>query len=303
MIVRSDRHPLLMLFTLRGSVLPDIAGKLAIITALAFAAAWMWHTNRALLPDLAAAPFGVVGVAISIILGFRNAACYDRWWEGRRQWGQLVVELRCFARDVMALLPPDTVNRTRLIHAAIGYAHALHLLLRPSAPADAAHWLPPEVRDAIANSRNPPNAILLLLTRDLAHLRQEGALSDITYTLFDARLTAMSSIGTACERIRSTPTPFAYTLLVHRITWMFCLLLPFGLAGSVGWFVPLLTFIPAYAFFGLDALGDQLERPFGTTMNALALGAMVRGIEIDLLETLGETDLPKPLTAERRLLL
>src|SRR5215210_668485 len=27
---------------------------------------------------------------LGVLLGFRNREAYDRWWEGRRQWGQLV---------------------------------------------------------------------------------------------------------------------------------------------------------------------------------------------------------------------
>ena len=60
--------------------------------------------------------------------------------------------------------------------------------------------------------------------------------------------------------------------------------------------------ILAYTLFGLDALGDELEDPFGDEANDLALDAMVRVIETDLLEALGETDLPEPLRPTRYLL-
>ena len=303
MIVRSRPHPLALVYTLRGSILPAIAPKLAAVAIIAVAAAWMGRAHRDMLPDLSAAPFGIVGVALSIVLGFRNNACYDRWWEARKQWGQLLVELRCFARDAVVLLPDDTALHARLVRGAIGFAHALQAHLRTGAPADAAQWLPPEARALILSSRNPPHAILLWLAREVVRCQRERGLSDILYTLFDARVTAMSSIATACERIRSTPTPFAYTLLVHRTTWLFCLLLPFGLAGSLGYFAPLVALIPAYAFFGLDALGDELEAPFATTANSLPLAAMVRAAEIDLLEMLGETRLPEPLQPDRALLL
>ena len=36
-----------------------------------------------------ATPFAVFGVALSLFLGFRNNAAYDRWWEARRLWGGL----------------------------------------------------------------------------------------------------------------------------------------------------------------------------------------------------------------------
>jgi putative membrane protein len=51
----------------------------------------------------------------------------------------------------------------------------------------------------------------------------------------------------------------------------------------------------AYTFFGLDALGDELEEPFGTAQNDLPLDAMTRNIEIDLAEYRGLDNVPEPL--------
>ena len=58
----------------------------------------------------------------------------------------------------------------------------------------------------------------------------------------------------------------------------------------------------AYAFFGLDQLGDELEEPFGLDQNDLPLDALVRGIEIDLRDALGEQPLPEPLQPRHYLL-
>ena len=52
--------------------------------------------------------------------------------------------------------------------------------------------------------------------------------------------------------------------------------------------------LPRYSFFGLDALDDQLEDPFGLEPNDLALDAMTRTGEREMLWLLGETDLPPP---------
>ncbi len=108
-------------------------------------------------------------------------------------------------------------------------------------------------------------------------------------------MVALCGVQAACERIRSTPTPFAYTLLLHRTAWLFCLLVPFALVEAVGVAAPLAVALLGYAFFGLDALGEELEEPFGTNLNALPLDAMVRTMEIELREAMGETELPEPL--------
>jgi hypothetical protein len=88
---------------------------------------------------------------------------------------------------------------------------------------------------------------------------------------------------------------FAYSLLLHRTAYIFCLSLPFALAGTLGWWAVLPSALVAYTFFGLDALGDQLEDPFGHDVNDLPLDAMVRVIERDMLSALGQADLPPVL--------
>ena len=76
---------------------------------------------------------------------------------------------------------------------------------------------------------------------------------------------------------------------------MYCFLLPFGLVDTIGFMTPFVVGIVAYTFFGLDALGDEIEEPFGMLPNDLPLDAICRTIEINLRESLGETDLPEPL--------
>jgi len=56
--------------------------------------------------------------------------------------------------------------------------------------------------------------------------------------------------------------------------------------------------IVAYTFFGLDALSEELEEPFGLSVNDLALSAMSRSTEINFLEILGEEELPAPIHAK-----
>ena len=83
-------------------------------------------------------------------------------------------------------------------------------------------------------------------------------------------------------------------MLLLRTAYLFCLLLPFGLADSVGCFTPVVATLVAYTFFGLDRLGDELEEPFGPDPNDLPLLALARTAERNLLEALGEP-MPEPM--------
>lgn len=125
--------------------------------------------------------------------------------------------------------------------------------------------------------------------------RHNHLLSDYLIHTLDARITSMVSIQASCERIQNTPLPFAYMLLVQRTAYLYCFILPFGIVASQGFITPLFCAMVAYAFFGLDALSEELQDPFGISANDLALTAMSRTTEINLLEILGETELPEPI--------
>jgi putative membrane protein len=291
----------------RLSILPRITPQILLVAVVS--AMWTWAAHR--LPyqfrGSNVAPFTLLGIALSIFLGFRNNACYDRWWEARHQLGMLISEVRSLARLTITLQGGDRARRKRTVRRIIGWIYALMAQLRgePNPREIVVYWAEPgtgtmtgKVHHAGDPKPHIPDSSDWLLQRiaeDYAAMLAEGEFGEIIYQRIDERLSNMATIKAACERIRTTPTPFAYTLLLHRTAYAFCFLLPFGLVGELGYATPFFSALVAYAFFGLDALGDEMEEPFGDWPNALPLTAMARTMEISLLEALGETDLPEPL--------
>ncbi|HEX4843556.1 MAG TPA: bestrophin family ion channel [Limnobacter sp.] len=292
MIVRPRPRAYQLIYIVRGSVVRRIAWKVLLIAALSTAVVLFSQAQEIRFLNAGLGTFSILGLALSVFLGFRNNACYDRWWEARKHWGDLIVHSRSFARELAALYP-DVDQRKALVRRMIAYAHALAARLREHPEWESAKpWLPADEREALIKARNVPNAILCLQSDELAGLYRSQKLSDILYQNFSQKIAAIAVIQGACERIKTTPTPFAYSLLLRRTAWLFCLLLPFSLAPSLGMLAPLIVAAIAYTFFGLDYLGDELEEPFGLLDNDLPLNALVRGIEVDMLESLGEKDLP-----------
>lgn len=304
MIVRPRPGVLGLFYILRGSVLPLIAGRLAIILLLSCAVAWLRERGWFEGTHLNAVPFSLFGLALSVFLGFRNNICYDRWWEARKQWGELLCMLRNLARESQAALATgEPALHPRLVRRAIGFAHALLARLRGEDEAAAARpWVDEDEGHMLAERANVPDSLLRAANADLAGAMRRGIVSDIVYQGLQQRLAACAAVQAACERIHNTPAPYAYSLLLHRTAWLFCLLLPFGLVGALGLFMPLVVIIVAYTFFGLDALGDELQEPFGLSDNSLPLRSIVRTIEIDLLDGLGVRPLPLPLESRDHVL-
>lgn len=297
MIVRQRPGFLKLFFVMRGSIVPRILPQVIGLAIYAAAVVGVTRFFELNLSDFSIAPFGLIGVALSIYLGFRNSAAYDRWWEARKLWGQLVFDIRNLARVSTVLIPSRNEHRALLMQA-LAFCHFLRGQLRQvDASKEAAAFAADDAAKA-ATSANKADAMVLAMGRRIGALHRDGSVDSIGFRILDERLAGLSALQAGCERIRGTPLPFAYTLLLQRTAYIFCLLLPFGLAGSAGWGTPLFTALVAYTFFGLDALSEELEDPFGTEANDLALDGLCRVCEISVMEALGEPP-PPMLEAER----
>jgi putative membrane protein len=292
--------------TFRGSTLPHTWKRVLFTTAWAGAVTFFWQSMELSRFSLTVTPFSLIGVAISIFLGFRNNTSYDRFWEGRKLWGRMVNVSRTWARQVLTLIqaPPDASGpdkaRARelaviLVHRQIAYVQALRMHLRD---ADWNTWrqllryLPEDEALGLEHESNRPAAITHRTGELLAEAWDQGWLHPMHLPTLEDSLTEITGVQGACERIKSTPVPWAYTVLTHRLVFIYCVTLPCGIEDTVGVLTPLVVALVSYAFYGLDAIGDEIEEPFGLDPNDLPLNYLSRMIEVNLRQRLGEEDIP-----------
>ncbi|MDO8177122.1 MAG: bestrophin family ion channel [Undibacterium sp.] len=307
MIVRDRPSGYKLFLLLRGSVLPRILPTLIINIVVATLVTISHGDLFDLKITLTTIPFTLIGLPIAIFLGFRNNAAYDRFWEGRKLWGELVLRSRNLSRQCLSLIDyPEAALaknglgdiRVRMIYRAIAFTQALRYLLRNQPTSLAMQQLLPEAewRPLMAAS-NKPDFLMRKMGMDLRLCVKEARIDACLAASIDTTLSAMTGAAASCERIKNTPIPFSYTLLLHRTAYIYCFLLPFGLVDSIGFMTPFVVAIVAYTFFGLDALGDEIEEPFGLESNDLPLDAICRAIEIDLRESLEDEHVPEQLQA------
>jgi putative membrane protein len=294
-----------LLFEVRGSTIPRIRGRLFAVFVVAWAATLIFEIGG-YRNDLTTTPFTLIGFALGVFLGFRNNASYDRYWEGRRLWGKLVNDARSFTRLTLALIADDAtphagqdadgVRRLQreLVYGMIAYVHALRMHLRNSSNYDTelGALLQASELAALSTEHNVPILLLQRLSEKLQAARREGWLRELDVQLFENTLTSLTDVQGGCERIKATPIPWSYTVLIHSIVATYCFALPFGLVATTEWLTPIVTVLIAYAFLGLDAVGDEIEEPFGLDYNDLPLATLSRMIEVNLRQRLGETELP-----------
>jgi ion channel-forming bestrophin family protein len=304
MIVRPRLHWLRMLFVWRGSVLRQILPQLALIALLSTAVVWTHGTIGGWKLTLTATPFTLFGVALAIFLGFRNNASYERFWEARKLWGALINDSRSVARQVMTLTTGTPEEKRRLVYLLIALVHALrHQLRNTDGWAELAPLVDAAQHERVRAARFRPAVLLLLFSEELSRLRRAGRIEPILAASFEPTLGGISHIIGGCERIANTPIPFTYSVIIHRVVYLYCLMLPFGLVDTIGVLTPLVVTYVTYTFIALETLSDEIEEPFGTSPNDLALEAMSRAIEITLRETLAEPELLAPLQPDAQCVL
>ena len=293
MIIRpQDPSALTLMFSLKGSIIPAIWRKVLFTVLVSSAVVAMHGTVFHFKVVLTATPFTLWGLTLAIFLGFRNTVAYQRFWEARTLWGELLIVSRNLTRQSLSLLPRLPAEQRHLLaEGLVAFAYALKAHLR-NEPRDerAESWL-----GKVAHPKhNLPSAVLGALGRRYGEAITGAEGGTAAQLNIDRQLSRLSYVLGGCERIKGTPIPYPYILMLHRVVHVYCFLLPFCLVDTIGWFTPFAVCVLAYTFFGLDALGDQIADPFDTLPNDLPLEAMCRNIEIAVLELLDEPA-PAPL--------
>lgn len=293
MILRDPPSPIGLFLVLQGSVVPRILPQLigAGIWALAVG---LTNAFVVSLPALSLSAMGIFGASLSLFLGFRNNAAYDRWWEARKIWGGMVSDVRSFAQEIRIFGGSDQ-DCTFILTHILAFHHLHRGQLRGDDVTEAVRkWVGTDNAELLLRHGNGPNAALRAVAGRVREMADGGRIDGFGQRALSERLARFAGAQAANERLRSTPLPFVYSLLIWRTTYLYCLMIPFALIGSVGWFEPVLVVVVAYVFFGLAEVTHELEHPFGTLGNCMPLSALCRVMEISVCHAL-DRDAPDPM--------
>lgn len=255
---------------------------------------WTWVA----LPHI---PLSLFASAIGIVLSFRNAQAYDRWWEARKLWGSIVNNTRSWARQVMGITVPGSEGlvalvQKELIYEQIAWTHALRQHLRGLDPVSVCEpFVTAERLDQLRNEKNIPLSLQITMGQRIAASKTLGWFDTFTWAQMDDTLNDLADAQGGAERIKNTPFPRQYDYFPRLFVHMYCLMLPLALVQNLGWFTPLGSTLVGFIFLALDKIGRDLEDPFDNNIYDVPLTTISTTIEINLRQALGEKDLPEPV--------
>src|SRR5687767_8853596 len=92
-----------------------------------------WHFGEGLSSLMQV--YSIVGFVLSMLLVFRTNSAYDRWWEGRRKWGDLVNNTRNLAIKIGSMTT-NTATEAYFARMIPNYAIAMKEQLRDGVKMD-----------------------------------------------------------------------------------------------------------------------------------------------------------------------
>ena len=144
----------------------------------------------------------------------------------------------------------------------------------------------------------------------LTALKRSGAIDEYEHSDLVKQITTLIDLQGGCERIKMTPLFRQYSIFSRVFVDIFIVLLPFALLTELSkmgpwqvWLTIPFSLLISWVFFTMEQVGEYSENPFDNSLNDTPLSTICRNIEIDVMEALGESQLPARLQPVNDILL
>jgi ion channel-forming bestrophin family protein len=271
---REKRGWFAIAFQLQSSVIPAIMPRVVFCGVFGWLISWL-HSRQfsVALPILSSV---VPSIVLGLLLVFRTNTAYERFWEGRKLWGTLVNTVRNLARNLWVSVEEeeaiDSKEKIQVLHLLVAFAIATKLHLRQESPQEElTAFLSPERLEKLTTTTHPPLEIAFWVGDYLQHQYRRNCLNSYQLISMQKLLDTMVDALGGCERILRTPVPLAYSIHLKQLLLLYCLTLPFQVVRDLTWWTAPIVATISFAVFGIEAIGIEIENPFGRDANDLPL--------------------------------
>ncbi|MCU0517656.1 MAG: hypothetical protein MUC60_12505 [Oscillatoria sp. Prado101] len=269
-------HWLRATFQVKGSVIRSVYERVLLCAFFGFIISALFHFKFTV-------SWPVLGFVPNIILGlllvFRTNTAYERFWEGRRLWGNITISVRNLARQIWIAVdekdPQDAANKVRALRLLVAFAVATKLHLRNEPlNSELEALIPPEQYVKLKDMNNPPLEVAFWIGDYLQKQYERGCLDSYQLTSMYKLLDDLVGALSGCERILRTPMPLAYAIHLKQLLLIYCLFLPFDMVSKLNWWTAPVVALVSFMLFGIEEIGVEIENPFGRDPNDLPLDTL-----------------------------
>jgi putative membrane protein len=227
----------------------------------------------------------LLGIVLGLFLVFRTNSAYDRWWEGRKLWGNFVNNARNMAFKLNAFLDKEGNEKGWFSRMIINLVFSVKEHLRSGIEV-ADLEMDEDMLVKLEKSPHVPNFILSLLYERVNELYKSKAISGDQLLLLDKELKEFTDVLGACERIKNTPIPYSYTMFIKKFIFIYLITLPFAFVTTSGYMTIPIVIVTTYVLLSVELIAEEIEDPFGRDINDLATDDLASKIKDNVAEIL-----------------
>ena len=261
----------------KGSVMKAIFKHILWCGAFGFLISLLHHFEKPVSQPILGSV--IPSIVLGLLLVFRTNTAYERFWEGRKCWGSIVNNVRNLARQIWVsvdeISPEDKDKKITALNLLAAFAVTTKLHLRGEAVNSELEDLMPSTKYIkLKIMNNPPIEVAFWIGDYLQEQYNRNCLNSYQLTSMQELLNSLVDNLGACERILKTPMPLAYAIHLKQLLILYCFLLPFQIVEQLGWWTGLISALVGFTVFGIEAIGLEIENPFGYDANDLPLDAI-----------------------------
>jgi putative membrane protein len=229
--------------------------------------------------------YSILGFTLSLFLVFRTNTAYDRWWEGRRLWGDLNNAVRNISIHLHSSLPIENEQRRHYYSALM---HLFSIALKQHLQDKRLHSNHFEIfednnpifedKNEILKINQQPQFIAKLIFLALKADVRHGLFSIHELELFRSELNKFMEVAGGCERIKNTPIPFTYSVFIKKFIFIYVMLFPIVYSTQLFFFIIPVTMFILYVLASIELIAEEIENPFNGDESDLPLEAIVKNI-------------------------
>lgn len=229
----------------------------------------------------------LLGIVLGLFLVFRTNSAYDRWWEGRKLWGSMVNSTRNFALKLNAYLEPDDQeSRTWFAQMIPNFVVASKEHLRKGVQLTELDIPDDHFNDAMKKAKHKPNIIAGMMYSRVNALYGKQKLSGDQFRVLDKEMKDFIDIIGACERIKSTPIPYSYSMFIKKFIFIYIITLPFGFVTTFEYMTIPTVLLVTFVLLSVELIAEEIEDPFGRDINDLPTDDLATKIKDNVREIL-----------------
>ena len=264
---------------IKGSVLGTIYKRVLLCGAFGVVISILYHFQVPVSQPI----LGTVipSIVLGLLLVFRTNTAYERFWEGRKCWGSIVNNTRNLARQIWVSIdekaPKDKDDKIDALNLLVAFGVATKLHLRnEDINSDLEALMPDSKYITLKMMNNPPLEIAFWISDYLQQQYHRNSINSYQLAAMQELLNMLVDNLGACERILKTPMPLAYAIHLKQLLLLYCFLLPFQIVQSLGWWTGFISALVSFTLLGIEAIGLEIENPFGYDENDLPLDAICK---------------------------